>query len=392
MLNIMAVTVARSDYGIYKPIFKRLQSDPEIELSLLVTGMHLSPEFGLTVKAIEDDGFHIAGRVEMLLSSDTPEGISKSIGLGIIGISQVLTSSRPDLIIVLGDRFEMYAAAVATLPFNIPLAHIHGGEVTEGAIDDAIRHSITKLSHMHFVSTQVYRNRVIQLGESPWRVVCSGAPALDMVSDIDYLSASELEARVGLVFNELPILVTYHSVTTEYESVKYQVDELLATLKRLAPSPIIFTMPNADTGGRAIITQIKAFNQIYKNSCLVDNLGTRAYFSLLKTSRFMIGNSSSGLIEAPTFKLPVINIGNRQKGRIRGVNVIDVGYKSEEIEAGIQVIATNKFQDDLADSSNPYGTGNASQLIVNHLKKMVANPQIMKKSFHDLNVSLDLCS
>ncbi len=240
MRTIGVVTVSRSDYGSYLPVLREIREDPGLKLHLIVSGMHLSPEFGLTARAIEADGFEINDCVEMLLSSDTPEGISKSMGLGLIGFAQSYACFRPDILLVLGDRFEMHAAALAALPFKIPVAHIHGGEITEGAIDDALRHSITKLSHLHFVSTEEYARRVIQMGEEPWRVIVSGAPSLDNLFNLALLERQELQARFGLFLERDPLLVTYHPVTLEYEQTEWQVNELLAALQAF-DLPVVFT-------------------------------------------------------------------------------------------------------------------------------------------------------
>jgi len=266
MRSIGVVTVARSDYGLYLPILRCIQADPILQLKLFVSGMHLSPEFGLTVKMIEADGFDIAERVEMLLSSDSPEGIAKSIGVGVIGFAQAYSRQRPDILLVLGDRFEMYAAVLAALPFKIPVAHIHGGEVTHGAIDDALRHSITKLSHVHFVSTEEYARRVMQLGEEPWRVIVSGAPSLDNLKTVNLFTTQELEAQYDIRLQPPPLLVTFHPVTLEYERTELQISELLAALADSA-LPVVFTQPNADTSGRVIHRMIAEYVRTQDAAC-----------------------------------------------------------------------------------------------------------------------------
>ena len=383
MRTIGVVSVARSDYGIYLPLLRKIQADSDLRLHLIVAGMHLSPEFGLTVTMIEADGFEIGERVEMLLSSDTPEGIAKSIGLGTIGFAQAYARFRPDLLLVMGDRFEMYAAALAALPFNIPLGHIHGGEVTNGAIDDAFRHSITKLSHMHFVSALEYAQRVEQLGEAPWRIVVSGAPSLDNLDSIDLLTREELELRYGLLLQPPPLLVTFHSVTLEYEQTEWQLSELLAALDESGMS-VIFTMPNADTSGRIIQTMITEYGQTHPSAHIIDNLGTLGYFSLMSVSAAMVGNSSSGIIEAPSFELPVVNIGTRQQGRNRGPNVIDVGYSQFEIMGGIRTALQPRFRKSLLGTANPYRCGQASDKIVERLKSIPLDERLVSKRFHDI--------
>lgn len=382
MRTIGVVTVARSDYGIYLPLLRKIKADPTLRLHLIVAGMHLSPEFGLTVKNIEADGFKVDERVEMLLSSDTPEGIAKSMGLGVIGFAQVYARSRPDILVVLGDRFEMYTAALAALPFRIPVAHIHGGEVTQGAIDDALRHSMTKLSHLHFVSTQEYARRVMQLGEEPWRVVVCGALSLDNLHNVRLLNRKELADEFGISLEEQFLLVTYHPVTLEYEQTEWQTGELLAALDECG-LPVLFTMPNADTSGRIISHMIKDFISVHPASQAVDNLGTQGYFSVMALAAAMVGNSSSGIVEAAMFKLPVVNIGTRQKGRIRSVNVVDVGYHRYEIIRGIQQVISSEFLESLGHLVSPYGDGQAAGHIVRVLKRIELNHDLLIKMFID---------
>jgi len=383
MRTIGVVTVGRSDYGIYLPLLSRIQQDPDLQLYLIVSGMHLSPKFGLTVKAIKDDGFQINEQVEMLLSSDTPEGIAKSMGLGTIGFAQVYARFRPDILLVLGDRFEMHAAAVAAVPFKIPVAHIHGGELTQGAIDDALRHSMTKLSHLHFVSTNVYAKRVIQMGEEPWRVVTCGALSLDNLPTTCLLSRDEFADRFGITLPEKFLLVTYHPVTLEYEQTERQVRELLTALNATG-LPVLFTMPNADTGGRVIRKMIGVFISDHPDSRGVENLGTQGYFSAMALATAMIGNSSSGIIEAASFSLPVVNVGNRQRGRIRGKNIIDVGYTHAEILAGIKKATSPEFRARSSDLVNPYGDGHAAERIVDRLKKVKLDDRLLQKYFYEI--------
>lgn len=382
MRTIGVVTVSRSDYGALIPVLRRISADPELRLHLIVSGMHLAPEFGLTVRLIEADGFEISDRVEMLMSSDTPEGISKSIGLGVIGFAQAYSRQRPDILLVLGDRFETYAAVLAALPFKIPVAHIHGGEETQGAMDNLLRHCMTRLSHLHFVSLDRYGERVVELGEEPWRVIVSGAPSLDHLDSIELMSASELEAEYGLRLDPPPLLVTFHPVTLEYERTEWQVSELLAALAA-SQMPVIFTLPNADTYGRTIIRTIKQFAGSHDAIHMVDNLGTRGYFSLMARAQAMVGNSSSGIVEAPSFKLPVVNIGTRQEGRITAANVIDVGYHRAQILEGIQKAVDPEFRTRLQDLENPYRNGQASVKIVDTLRSIALGDRLIKKRFPD---------
>jgi UDP-hydrolysing UDP-N-acetyl-D-glucosamine 2-epimerase len=391
MRKITAVTVARSDFGILLPVLRRIQQDPDLELRLVVSGMHLAPEFGLTWRAIEADGFAIDDRVEMLLSSDTSEGIAKSMGLGTIGFAQVYGRHRPDILLTLGDRAEMHAAVVAALPFTIPVAHIHGGEVSYGAIDDALRHSITKLSHLHFVATERCAARVVQMGEEPWRVTVAGAPALDNLRHMPLLSTRELEKRFGLCLTPPPLLVTFHPVTVEFAHTARYMSELLAALQE-ANLPVVFTKPNADTNGRVAVKLIEEFvagrsrkggtdRLSGPQAYLVDNLGTQAYFSLMNVAAAMVGNSSSGLIEAPSFRLPVVNIGNRQQGRCRAANVIDVGYERAAIAQGIRRALQPDFRASLRDLVNPFGAGTAADTIVTRLKETALEDRLIRKRF-----------
>jgi UDP-hydrolysing UDP-N-acetyl-D-glucosamine 2-epimerase len=383
MRTIGVVTCGRSDYGIYLPVLHAIRSDPELRLSLIVTGMHLSREFGLTVETIEGDGFKVDARVEMLLSSDTPEGIAKSIGIGSIGFAQLYAQRKPDILLVLGDRFEMLAAVAASLPFNIPLAHIHGGESTEGLIDEAIRHAITKMSHLHFVSTPFYARRVIQMGEEPWRVVVSGAPSLDNIRTTSLLNRQEIENRYGFSLEGPVLLVTYHPVTLEYRDAPDHLRLLLAALEK-SGAGLVFTCPNADTYGRRLLETIQEFCQRVKRASLIMNLGTRDYFSLMSHASAMVGNSSSGIIEAASFQLPVVNIGNRQRGRVHGENVIDVGNDAEEILGAIHLALSSSFRTRIAKRENPYGDGRAADRILARLKTVPLDETLLLKQFHTI--------
>ncbi len=382
MRTIGVVTVARSDYGLYLPVLRRIQAEPDLHLHLIVAGTHLSPDFGLTVREIERSGFPIGERVEMLLSSDTPEGIAKSMGLGTIGFAQAYARFRPDILLVLGDRFEMHAAVVAALPFAIPVAHIHGGELTLGAIDDALRHSITKMSHLHFVATEEYARRVIQMGEEPWRVTVSGSPGLDSLLSTRPFNREELERRYRLDLSAPFLLVTYHPVTLETEQLETQMNELLAALDEVGMSTV-FTYPNADTRSRLVIQMTREYAAARPHVQVVVNLGTPGYVSAMRLAAAMVGNSSSGIIEAASFRLPVVNIGIRQQGRTRGKNVIDVGYGREEIVAGIRKALSPEFRASLADLTNPYGDGHAAERIVRRLKEVELNDQLLRKRFHE---------
>jgi len=384
MKTVGVVTVARSDFGIYRPVLDAIERCAELDLRLIVAGMHLAPEFGSTEHEIECAGYRIADRVEMLLSSDTPLGTAKSIGLGVIGFAESYTRSRPDLLIVLGDRFEMHAAALAALPLGIPVAHIHGGEVTEGAIDDALRHGISKIAHLHFVSTEAYRERLERMGEEPWRITVSGAPSLDNLKTMSLLEASELERLVHLSFPIPPLLVTMHPITREPEGSHKQLSVLLDVLRDVS-RPVIFTLPNADAGGRAFIRDIQQFVAQHDNSVLVDNLGTKGYFSAMRHAAAMIGNSSSGIIEAASFALPVVNIGSRQKGRLHPSNVIDVadGESAIAVRAALDRALSESFRASVSNFSNPYGDGDSARRIVDVLQCTSLDSRLIRKAFYD---------
>ena len=383
MRRVAIVTVGRSDYGLYVPILRAVQRCEGLSAQLLVSGAHLSPEFGLTVQDIEADGYPIADRIEMLLSSDSPQGIARSIGLGVIGFAQSFATDRPDMLMVLGDRFEMYAAALAALPFKIPVAHIHGGENTCGAIDESLRHSMTKLSHLHFVATDEYADRVEQLGEEKWRIVVSGAPGLDNLSSTKLLDPAALEQRFGLRVREPFVLVTFHPVTLEFEQTEMHVESLLEAVDSMSV-PVIFTKPNADTYGRVVDRLISDFVRTRALAQYVENLGTQGYFSLMALAAVMAGNSSSGIIEATSFDLPVVNIGNRQLGRVRAGNVIDVGYHRGEIAEGLSRALSLAFRRGVRGLTNPYGTGNAAERIVTRLKSVPLDRALVEKRFRDI--------
>lgn len=384
--KIAIVTGTRAEYGLLYWIIKDLHEDENVELQLIVTGMHLSPEFGLTVKEIEKDGFPIADKVEMLISSDTETAIATSMGLGMIGFAKAYERLLPDILLVLGDRFEILSAVATSVPFRIPVAHISGGESTEGAIDEPIRHAVTKMSHIHFASTERYRKRIIQMGEQPDRVFCLGAPSIDNINKLKFFNKDDLYRELDIPSDKKVGVVTYHPVTLENNTSESQILLLIEVLREFTDIYWVFTMPNADTYGRAIAEKVKHFTQEYaERSKLVFSLGSLRYLSLLKNAQLMIGNSSSGLIEAPSFELPVVNMGDRQKGRVRTDNVIDVPVlKAETIRNAINKAISTKFRDSLKGLKNPYGAGGASEQIVEKLKTIPLGELLLKKRFHDL--------
>lgn len=383
MKKICVVTGSRAEYGLLKPIMEKIRDDKELQLSLVVTGMHLSPEFGLTYQEIESDGFRIDAKNEMLLSSDTPNGITKSLGLAVIGFADIFTEKEPDMLLILGDRFEIYAAAIAAMVHRIPISHMHGGELTEGAIDDAIRHSITKMSLLHFTSTEEYRRRVIQLGEEPDRVFNVGALGVENIHKMKLLSKEELEKRIGFTFNDKTLMVTFHPVTLEEKTAEEQFENLLRVLEEHKDIKIIFTKANADTDGRIINQMIDKYIVEHENAIAFFSMGQLCYFSALRHCLAVIGNSSSGILEVPSFGIPTINIGNRQKGRVKAHTVIDCETSQNAIESALKKVLADGFK--IEDTANPYDKENTAMNIVNQVKNTVTQEPMRQKTFIDIS-------
>jgi GDP/UDP-N,N'-diacetylbacillosamine 2-epimerase (hydrolysing) len=385
--KICVVTGTRAEYGLMRWVMQGIKDDPQLSLQVIATGMHLSPEFGLTYREIEKDGFRIDRRVEMLTSSDTPVGIAKSMGLGLIGFADALNELQPDLIVVLGDRFEIFAAVAAALVARIPVAHLHGGETTEGAFDEALRHSITKMSHLHFVAAEEYRRRVVQLGEQPERVFLVGGLGVDAIKRTALLDRSALEASLNFRLGDKNLLITFHPVTLEGQGSVRQMEELLFALHQLGEGThLIFTMPNADNGSRALTLLIDEFVASHPNARAYASLGQLRYLSCMKFVDGVVGNSSSGLAEAPSFATGTINIGDRQRGRLRAQSVIDCPPQRQEIMDAINRLYLPSFQQSLKTVVNPYGDGGASEKIVRTLKDHDLD-KILKKSFHDIAIA-----
>lgn len=383
--KVCVVTGSRAEFGLLRWLMAEIQDQPELQLQVIATGMHLSPEFGSTYREIEEAGFEIDARVEMLLSSDTNTAVTKSMGLGVIGFADAYERLAPHLLVVLGDRFEIFAATSAAMIAGVPVAHLHAGETTEGAFDEAIRHSITKMAHLHFVAADEYRQRVIQLGEHPDRVFNVGGMGIDAIKRINLLSREALESSLGLSFGKKNLLVTFHPVTLEDgASSAAQMGELLAALERLDDTTLIFTMPNADTGGRELTTMVRTFAQAHPNAKVYTSLGQLRYFSCLARMDGVVGNSSSGLLEAPSFKIGTVNIGDRQKGRLKANSVIDCEPNREAIAAALEKLYSDHFQANLASASNLYGNGGASESIVKVLAEYPLD-NIRKKQFYDLS-------
>ncbi|MCE2613623.1 UDP-N-acetylglucosamine 2-epimerase [Flavobacteriaceae bacterium D16] len=386
--KICVITGTRAEYGLLYWLIRFLKEDPKIELQLIVTGMHLSPEFGLTYSEIENQGYFINKKIEILLSSDTAVGVSKSMGLAQISFSEAYDELKPDIALVLGDRFEIFAAVASAMISRIPVAHLHGGEATEGLIDEPIRHSITKMSHLHFTATEEYRKRVIQLGENPNRVFNVGAPGLDSLQFLELLEKDDFQKAIDFRLNKRNILVTFHPVTLEENTAQEQFSNLLEALDTLQDTSFIFTKPNADTDGRTIINQIDSYVSINpKKACAFTSLGQLRYLSALKHVDLVMGNSSSGLTEAPSFKIPTINIGDRQKGRIKAQSVIDCSPEVHDMLDALKKAFSNDFRKSIEAIDNPYGKGGASRKIVKKLKEIDLT-DIVKKSFYDIEFEL----
>lgn len=384
--KICAITGTRAEYGLMRWVMQGIKDDPELRLQVIATGMHLSPEFGLTYREIEKDGFQIDRKVEMLTSSDTPVGIAKSMGLGLIGFADALNELSPDMIVVLGDRFEIFGAVAAALVARIPVAHLHGGEATEGLIDEAIRHSITKMSHLHFVAAEEYRQRVIQLGEQPERVFLVGGLGIDNIKRLKLLDRAALEASLDFKLGQKNLLITFHPVTLEMSTAADQMAELFTALAELKDTQLIFTMPNADTDGRALIKMVEQFVAQHPNARAYTSLGQLRYLSCIAHVDGVLGNSSSGLAEVPSFRKGTINIGDRQRGRLQAASVINSAPTRQSIAAALERLYEADFQASLSQVRNPYGEGGASEKIIAAVKS-VALDDVLKKRFYDSDPS-----
>ncbi|MDA8226229.1 MAG: UDP-N-acetylglucosamine 2-epimerase [Desulfitobacterium hafniense] len=379
--KITVVTGSRADYGLLYWVMKEIQHAEEFELQIIATGMHLSPEFGLTYKIIEEDGFVIDQKVEMLLSSDSPVGIAKSIGLATISSAEALQRLKPDLIVVLGDRFEILAVVQAALVAKIPVAHIAGGDTTEGAYDEAIRHSITKMSHLHFVTNEIAAERVRQMGENPEHIYNYGSPGIDMIKSLKLLGREELENSLDFKFREKNLLITFHPVTLEQQPAEQQFKELLSALDSLDDEVgMIFTKPNADNQGRMLINRIDEYVASRSNAKAYTSLGQLLYLSAVAQVDAVVGNSSSGLYEVPSLSKPTVNIGVRQKGRLKASLVIDCAADSGDIAMAI----VKAFKMESLETVNPYGDGNSSIRIVGKLKEFSDYQILLKKRFFEV--------
>ena len=384
MKSITVLTATRAEYGLLSPIIHALKACGSFEVRVVVTGAHLSPEFGLTYREIEKEGIEIDRKIEILLSSDTPSAISKSMGMALIGFADYFAERRPDALVVLGDRYETLAVCCAAMNARIPIIHLYGGETTEGAVDEVIRHAITKLSYLHLTSTEEYRKRVIQLGESPDRVFTVGAIGIENALKKKLLSKQELADSLGLALERPYAVITFHPVTLENNSAKQQCRELLKALDMHPEMDYIITKANADADGRIINKMLDDYSLTHDNVSVYESLGAVRYLSAVKSACMAIGNSSSGLLEVPSFKIPTVNIGDRQKGRLKAASVIDCDPKAEEISQSIERAQTIEFREICETVTNPYGDGDTSEKVVNAIETMMSSEIDLKKKFYDI--------
>jgi GDP/UDP-N,N'-diacetylbacillosamine 2-epimerase (hydrolysing) len=382
-MKICVVTGTRAEYGLLRWVMQGIRATPQLQLQVVATGMHLSPEFGLTYREIEKDGFAIDRKVEILLSADTGSSLAKSMGVGMIGFADTFRDLAPDLLLVLGDRFEIFAAVATAMVARIPVAHLGGGETTEGAFDESIRHCLTKMSHLHFVGMPEYRKRVIQLGEQPDRVFVVGGLGVDAIKKVDLIDRAALEQDLGFRFGTRNLLVTFHPATLEHAPPAAQMEELLAALREFEDVHLIFTMPNADTDSRALFALIEKFVANRANARAYTSLGQQRYFSCVAQVDGVVGNSSSGLAEVPSFNKATVNIGDRQLGRMKAQSVIDCAPVKDDIVAAVERLFSPEFRAKLPCARNPYGDGGASEKILDILRRHPLEG-ILRKSFHDL--------
>ena len=392
MRKICVVTGTRAEYGLLRPLLEEIQKDPAFCLLLIATGAHLSPSFGLTYRQIEIDGFSIDAKIEMLVSSDSALGMTKSVGLGILGMAEALERLQPDVVLLLGDRYEILAAAQAAMLLGIPIGHIHGGERTEGAIDESIRHAVTKMAHLHFTSAEEYRNRVIQMGEHPSRVFNVGALGIEGIRRLKLLPKDKVEQELNFSFRNHNFLVTLHSETlqTEQENLN-MLEALLQTLDAYPEAGLIITGANADAGGQKINQRLQQYvcNQ-GKRAVFQMSLGQLRYFSVLQYCDLVIGNSSSGIIEAPFFKKPTVNIGNRQKGRLRALSIVDCQGTVKDIQDAISQALDTAFLQKLdRETVSLLGDGRSAEKIMAVLKKPLEREWLLRKAFYDIPFSAD---
>lgn len=379
MRKILVVTGTRAEYGLLYWVMKEIEKDYELQLQLIVTGNHLSPEYGLTVNQIQKDGFYINDKIDMIISSNNKSSIVKSMGLEMIQMASSIERLNPDLLLILGDRYEIFIAATCAMMMNIPIAHINGGESTEGAVDEQIRHAITKMAHVHFPGAEYYKERIIKMGEESWRVHNVGQCGIENIKKLSLLNKDSIAEILNIDITKKMFLITYHPVTLYLENIEIQMDNLLNALEKFE-AEFIFTYPNADFGNKIIIDKLNHFKDKNKNTHLFHSLGQLRYLSMMKNCDVIIGNSSSGILEAPYFKVPVVNVGDRQKGRLRSENIIDVSYETKDIIDGInKSLYDEEFKHKCISQDNIYGEGNTSFSIVSILKELDINKKLLSK-------------
>jgi GDP/UDP-N,N'-diacetylbacillosamine 2-epimerase (hydrolysing) len=381
--KIAVITGSRAEFGLFRPVLDRIMTDPELEMKLYVTGMHVEARFGRTVNEIKDAGYEIAKMVDIFLQDDTARGIARSTALSMMGFADAFSADRPDMLLVLGDRFEIFGAVSAACVLGIPVGHIHGGELTEGVMDDPFRHAITKMSQLHFAAAETYRRRIIQLGEQPARVFNTGSPSVDAAMKVEIIDKAQLEKELGMKFADKNLLITYHSVILDTLTPKQQFEELLKAVDK-TDAYLIFTYANADTGGAVINSMIDDYVSGNQNRAYATrSFGHRRYLSVMNVCDGLVGNSSSAIVEASVMKKGAVNIGMRQQGRVRGVNIIDCETSAESISKAIDFMYTDSFRDSIKDMSSPYGDGDAAEKIVSIIKDTQLKDLCIKK-FYDL--------
>ncbi len=385
MKKIAILTATRAEYGLLAPVIKKLDMEPEIDVRVVVTGMHLCGEFGMTVNEIRQDGVHIDREIDIRIDSDTPAGISKTMSRALAGFADYFAENRPDALMVLGDRYETLAVCIAAMNERIPIIHLHGGEATLGAVDEAIRNAITKMSYLHFTATEEYRKRVIRMGEAPDRVFMSGAVGVENALGVERMSKDELEQSLGCELGDSFAVLTFHPVTLENNTAQNQIDELIKAMEKYPDITFLCTKANADVDGKIINESLRQCADTHRNVLLYDSLGVRRYLSALSYAEFVIGNSSSGIIEVPSFGIPTINIGDRQKGRIQAESVINCEPLFEDIADAIEKARSLQFRNHIRNISNPYGDGKASDVIVDVTKDFLLNDKFeTQKKFYDI--------
>lgn len=384
--KIAVVTATRAEYGILKNVIDKIEKSDRLELCLMVTGTHLVPEYGMTVGEIEQDGYLIAEKIDILLASDEPVSVSKTMGLAMISFAEAFERHRPDCLVVLGDRYELVSVCSAAMNARIPIMHISGGETTQGAIDESVRHCITKMSYLHFPACETYRKRIIQLGEEPERVYNFGDVGVESVRRIPVMTKQELEQSIEFRLDKPYMSVTFHPVTLESYEAEQQMQELLSALDAFGDMKFVFTKANADTGGRKINEMIDVFVSGHSNCAAFASLGIRRYINLLRFSGGIIGNSSSGIVEAPAIGIPTVNIGNRQKGRLQADSILNCAPEREEIIRTVKESQTKAFQERARHTVNPYGDGEASEKIVKTITEYLYQDRIhLEKKFYDVD-------